>query len=136
MIRKPTRGDQLIRFTWDSAGFNTASPVSCASPQSPHLAHEHSGKKQMQVLYNGLSPLSPLSSQILVPQASPRTPHSPRSSGGAGNKAQFQKGFPGLSALFTSEAISELGGQTAKGKRFTRSSHRTETKRNIWNRQQ
>ena len=40
------------------------------------------------------------------------------------------------SALLTTEAISGLGGQTVKGKRFVQSSHKTETKRNTWNRKQ
>lgn len=40
------------------------------------------------------------------------------------------------SILSTSEEISGLGGQTVKGKCFLQSSHKTETKRTIWNRKQ
>ena len=54
------------------------------------MANEHFDKEQMQVLNNGLSPLSPLSPQILVPQASPKILHSSMTS------AQFPERNPGF----------------------------------------
>ena len=93
-------------------------------------------KKQMEVWNNGLHLFCLLSPQILVPQ--PLHGHSTLSDKWTSRQwCPVLKKEPGVySALLTTEAFSGLGGQMVEGKSFVQSSHKTETKRNIWNRKQ
>lgn len=92
------------------------------------------GKCQFEIKDWVLFFFSPLQSWCHSPSKDPPL------SGDKGRSRQqclVSKKEPWLSSTFSnSEAISGLGGQTVKGKSFVQSSHKTETKRNIWNRKQ
>ena len=128
-VLNPHWYDQLIQFYhWKShVPDNPSIPDKPAQSVTYQLAKEHFDKKQSFKQW-AESPFSSLTSN-------------PSSMGFCKDALLFEDKYPVprkeswvYSMLSTSEAVWGLGGQMVKGKSFTQSSHKTETKRNIWNR--